>query len=113
MTPPSAPAVDMDLPGLMLLHMGVGANKIYGRFKDGKGPEQTTDATQQNWGKVRDSHTEVTYLIDKAVRDSCASWECAAGDQARASTSPLASWSSAAGDSALVASQGTSSISEA
>ncbi|WP_147455022.1 hypothetical protein [Saccharothrix australiensis] len=112
MTSPVPPDVDMDLGGFALLQMGIGADKIYGWFKDGKGPERTTDTTQQDWEKVNRDHIDIAYLIEKAVRDSGASWEGAAGDQARASTSPLASWSQAAGDSASTAGQGTAQISE-
>ncbi|QTR05044.1 hypothetical protein J7S33_10135, partial [Saccharothrix algeriensis] len=111
MTLPGGP-VDMDYGGFALLQVGIGADKIYGWFKDGKGPEQTTDATQQNWEKVNRDHLDIAHLIEKAVRDSGASWEGAAGDQARASTSPLASWSQAAGDSASTASRGASDISD-
>ncbi|MEV0677982.1 hypothetical protein AB0I60_15850 [Actinosynnema sp. NPDC050436] len=110
MAPPGN--VDMDLGGFALLQLGVGADKIYGWFKDGKGPEQTTDASQRDWEQVNRDHVDIAYLINKAVRDSGASWEGAAGDQARASTTPLASWSEAAGTSAHSASTSTSDISD-
>ncbi|GGP43607.1 PPE domain-containing protein [Saccharothrix coeruleofusca] len=105
--------VDMDFGGFALLQVGIGAEKIYGWFREGKGPGQTTDAGQRNWGNLASSHAEIADLINRAVRDSGAVWEGAAGDQARASTSPLASWSDAAASSATVAADRTSALGEA
>ncbi|MBW4720748.1 hypothetical protein [Saccharothrix obliqua] len=109
-----APSIgsDTDLGGFALLQVGIGADKIYGWFKDGIGPERTTDASQRMWEMAGREHMEVAYLINKAVADSGAVWEGAAGDQARSSTSPLASWSEAAGTSARSAAGNTSQISD-
>ena len=105
--------VDMDLGGFVLLQMGMGAEKIYGWFHEGKGPEQTTDSGLETWGTISDGQTEVSDLINEAVRASGAAWEGAAGDQARSATTPLASWSDAASSSALTASDNTAEISRA
>ncbi|MBP2334073.1 hypothetical protein JOF41_000251 [Saccharothrix coeruleofusca] len=105
--------VDMDFGGFALLQVGVGAEKIYGWFHEGKGPGQTTDAGQRNWGDLADLHSEIADLIRKAVRDSGAVWEGVAGDQARASTIPLATWSEAVASDAAVAANRTGSLSEA
>ncbi|MEU5690350.1 hypothetical protein [Actinosynnema sp. NPDC020468] len=103
----------VDPAGISLMQTGVGADKIYGWFHDGDGPENTTDHAQHQWKAFADGHTAMSQLIDKAVRESGTSWEGTAGDQARASTSPLASWSQVVSQAADVASKGTGHLGEA
>jgi hypothetical protein len=105
--------VDTDVAGFAFLQMGIGAEKIYGWFHDGKGPEQTTDTGQATWSDLATGHAQVSEMINQAVRASGAAWEGAAGDQARAATTPLASWSEVTATSAATAGQNTAEIGQA
>jgi len=98
-----AASLDVDATGFMMLQMGVGANKIYGWFHEGKGPEQSTDFADQTFSSTAKSHDQVATLINDAIRKSGASWEGQAGDQARSSTSPLAAWATNTGETAKTA----------
>ncbi|SFR22993.1 PPE family protein [Lentzea waywayandensis] len=80
-----------------------GGETIYKWFENGKGPAQSTTPTAQSWHNLSAGHVDVAQLIEKAVRDSGASWEGSAGDAARGGTSPLATWATVTGDSATQA----------
>src|SRR5688500_12098246 len=96
-----------------LMCVGVGADKIYSWFAESKGPSQSTDVSEQTWQGIAQGQVDVSEIINRAVRESGASWEGAAGDQARSSTSPLASWSETAGTSADTAGVASAEISTA
>ncbi|NUT47280.1 MAG: hypothetical protein HOV94_08200, partial [Saccharothrix sp.] len=98
--------------GTSLMGVGVGADNIYRWFAESKGPTHT-DASEQTWQGIADGQLEISELINKAVRDSGASWEGAAGDAARTSTTPLASWSDTASTSATTAGTSSAEISAA
>lgn len=107
--------IDMDLTLFLYGPLGTAmcAKRVYGWFHDGKGPAQTTDAGQGVWSNVAARQATASELINKAVRDSGASWGGAAGDQMRGSTSPLASWADAAGASATAGSTTMADLSDA
>jgi hypothetical protein len=98
---------------ITLLTLGVGTKNIYSWFHDGNGPEKTTDTSYMAWGDIASGHSEVSALINQAVRDSNAAWEGAGADAARSATSPLATWSDMAGSSAQSASYDVASLSGA
>lgn len=107
--------VDMDMTLFLAGPLGAAlcAKKVYGWFHEGKGPQQTTDTAHQAWADVSKAQTEVSDLINKAVRDSGASWGGAAADQMRGSTSPLGSWANTAGSTATSGSNTVSEVSAA
>ncbi|MGW6445521.1 PPE domain-containing protein [Lentzea sp. NPDC055074] len=80
-----------------------GGETIYKWFENGKGPSQSTSLMSEGWRDLSSGHGDVAQLIEKAVRDSGASWEGSAGDAARGGTSPLATWATVTGDSATQA----------
>src|SRR5690349_23584767 len=86
---------------------------VYKWFEKGKGPNQSTTPAAQAWGELANGHVDVAALINKAVSDSGASWEGAAGDAARGATSPLATWADVTGESASTAGKNTEALGEA
>ncbi|MFD4639447.1 PPE domain-containing protein [Lentzea sp. NPDC058436] len=90
-----------------------GGETIYKWFENGKGPGQSTTPTAQAWRDLSTGHGDVAQLIEKAVRDSGASWEGAAGDSARGATSPLATWATVTGESATQAGNSADSVGDA
>lgn len=115
MTAPGGNAIDSDMAILFAgpLGMAMCAKKVYGWFKEGRGPEQTLDTGHEVWSNVSKSQVNVSDLINKAVRDSGASWGGAAGDQMRSSTSPLGSWAETASTTATAGSTTVASLSGA
>ncbi|HEX8867346.1 MAG TPA: PPE domain-containing protein, partial [Lentzea sp.] len=90
-----------------------GGETVYKWFEKGKGPSQSTSPTAQAWRDLASGHTEVSRLIEQAVKDSGASWEGAAADQARGATSPLATWADVTGDSAKTAGTTSDTVGQA
>jgi len=101
-----------NIGGFMMLPLA-GGDTIYKWFEKGKGPSQSTAPSAQGWRDLSSGHTEVSDLINKAVRDSGASWEGAAADTARSNTSPLATWADVTGQSATDAGNTADSVGEA
>ncbi|GHH48165.1 PPE domain-containing protein [Lentzea cavernae] len=96
------PGDEPNVTGFALLPFA-GGETIYKWFENGKGPGQSTSLTSEGWRGLSSGHEDVAQLIEKAVRDSGASWEGSAGDAARGGTSPLATWATVTGDSATQA----------
>ncbi|SMD19221.1 PPE domain-containing protein [Lentzea albidocapillata] len=94
--------VEPNITGFAILPFA-GGETIYKWFENGKGPGQSTSLMSDGWRDLSSGHGDVAQLIEKAVRDSGASWEGSAGDAARGGTSPLATWATVTGDSATQA----------
>lgn len=108
-------AIDSDMAILFAGPLGAAlcAKKVYGWFKEGRGPEQTFDTGHEVWSKVSAGQVDVTELINKAVRDSGAVWGGSAADGMRSSTSPLGSWADSAGATATAGSTAVANLSGA
>ncbi|SES18547.1 PPE family protein [Lentzea xinjiangensis] len=90
-----------------------GGETVYKWFEKGKGPSQSTAPTADAWRDLSAGHVDVSRLIEKAVSDSGASWEGAAGDAARGATSPLATWAEVTGESAATAATTSDTVGQA
>ncbi|MFS8099386.1 PPE domain-containing protein [Lentzea alba] len=101
-----------NIGGFAMLPLG-GGEMVYKWFDAGKGPSQSTSPTAQAWRDLSTGHTEVSRLIEQAVKDSGASWEGAAADQARGKTSPLATWADVTGLSATEAGKTSDAVGQA
>lgn len=98
--------------GFVMIPCATG-DAVYKWFEKGKGPGQSTGPATQAWRDLASGHVDVSALINKAVSDSGASWEGAAGDAARGATSPLATWADVTGESATTAGNNTEAVGEA
>lgn len=98
--------------GFVMIPCATG-DAVYKWFEKGKGPSQSTTPAVQSWRDLANGHVDVSALINKAVSDSGASWEGAAGDAARGATSPLATWADVTGESASTAGDSTEAVGEA
>ncbi|GGU42660.1 PPE domain-containing protein [Lentzea flava] len=101
-----------NIGGFLMLPFA-GGETVYKWFEKGKGPSQSTAPTAQAWRDLAGGHNDVASLINKAVRDSGASWEGAAADTARSNTSPLATWADVTGQSATTAATTSDTIGQA
>ncbi|MET8756303.1 hypothetical protein [Lentzea sp. NPDC004782] len=115
MTAPGGNAIDSDMAVLFTgpLGMAMCAKKIYGWFKEGRGPQQTLDTGHEVYSEISKGQVDVSDLINKVIRDSGASWSGAAGDQMRGSTSPLSSWADTAGSTATAGASTVATLSSA
>ena len=71
--------------GFVMIPCATG-DAVYKWFEKGKGPSQSTTPAVQSWRDLANGHVDVSALINKAVSDSGASWEGAAGDAALTAT---------------------------
>ncbi|MDX8034003.1 PPE domain-containing protein [Lentzea sp. BCCO 10_0856] len=106
------PGDEPNIGGFLMLPFA-GGETVYNWFDKGKGPGESTTPTAKAWRDLSDGHTDVATLINKAVQDSGASWEGAAGDAARSNTSPLATWADVTGESATSAATTSDEVGEA
>ncbi|MFI6097691.1 PPE domain-containing protein [Lentzea sp. NPDC051213] len=106
------PGDEPNIAGFAMLPFA-GGETVYKWFQAGTGPSQSTALTAQSWRDLSTGHVDVADLINKAVRDSGASWEGSAGDAARGGTSPLANWATVTGDSASAAATNSDAVGDA
>lgn len=106
------PGDEPNIVGFAMLPFA-GGETVYNWFEKGKGPSQSTSPTAEGWRGLSQGHTEISRLIEQAIKDSGASWDGAAGDAARGATSPLSTWAQVTGDSATQAGTTADSVGQA
>ncbi|MCP2262153.1 PPE family protein [Streptoalloteichus tenebrarius] len=71
---------------------GIDGEQIYTWFRDGKGPNQTTNQTADGWRELGKRYYAVGKMVEGALSKSRSSWEGAAADAMASQVSPLAAW---------------------
>lgn len=101
-----------DISGFAILPLA-GGETVYKWFEAGTGPSGSTGPASASWRGLASNHNQIAEIINKAVRDSGASWEGASADAARSGTSPLATWADVTGQSATDAGKTVDTIGQA